>query len=514
MTRKLFFTSILITFSIICNAQFKDLANLSKGELKAFDILYKDNQVFGYFLLYDLGETSKTSKKFEYIVLDKNLNSTLNKEFETENFISTYSCYMNYKDEIVLNPYVNDDFSYRKSIIPKSKRISVKTNEIYDKQKQCYNDNVFSDCPDNETVKEKEKKTKEERKQKGFVYESFVSELKYGGYFVSDYEDYEDYIKNNNLIRFDDNKKELWRLSYNKNGSTKNYEYYKVLNLDSNYIYVMYVKVEKKEEKNYIIQIMDINSGKIVKEKTINEFDNKTLKFLNKISFQYNLNNDQDFDDKFVITSAIRSKLFKNLGYYRILIDKKTLEITINSNTWENEVSKFIDVDKYGGVEKGYSLELRDVLFLKDGSITYVTEKFKFGANIATLLTNQLVAKNTDLVLIQTDKDFKIKGIKTLEKEKSTYSISDYLFHQYLNNKNDMVFYYKDYQKDENKDKNWNLFINTIIDGKFNQEKIQISSKKDKYAIIPYPAKDGYILLNEYNKKDKYNQIRLEKLNY
>ena len=140
-----------------------------------------------------------------------------------------------------------------------------------------------------------------------------------------------------------------------------------------------------------------------------------------------------------------------------------------------------------------------------------VTEKFKLGT---VFPSNQLVPKTTDMVVIITDENFKINDVKVLPKDKSNYSYSDYLFNQYLNGKKDIVFYYRDYQKDENKDKNWNLFINTIIKGKFNQEKIQISSKQDKYMIFPYPAKDGYILFFEYNKKDKYNQIRLEKLNY
>ncbi len=86
---------------------------------------------------------------------------------------------------------------------------------------------------------------------------------------------------------------------------------------------------------------------------------------------------------------------------------------------------------------------------------------------------------------------------------------------QYLNEDNDVVFFYRDFQKDdETKDKNWILFINTLINGKFNQEQVKISSKDDKFFILPYVAKEGYILLREFNKKDKYNQIRLEKLNY
>ncbi len=52
-----------------------------------------------------------------------------------------------------------------------------------------------------------------------------------------------------------------------------------------------------------------------------------------------------------------------------------------------------------------------------------------------------------------------------------------------------------------------------VIDGKFKQEIIPIS-EKDNYQVMPYVAKEGYILLREYNNKDKYNKIRLEKLNY
>jgi hypothetical protein len=57
------------------------------------------------------------------------------------------------------------------------------------------------------------------------------------------------------------------------------------------------------------------------------------------------------------------------------------------------------------------------------------------------------------------------------------------------------------------------LGINTIINGKLSEEKIPLTAKK-KYSIYPQPAKEGYIMLREYNEKDKYNQIRLEKLNY
>lgn len=516
MKKKVFFGILMFLIALISEAQIQDLAGLSKGEMKEFKVLYKQNQVFGYFVLYDLGEISDTIKKFEYILMDKNLNKSIGKEFEAENTIETYNFWMNFKDEIVLSPYVNNDFSYRKSSIPKSKRINVKTNDIYNKQNQCYENNTFFDCPDDKTMKERKKRLKEERKQKGFVYDSYVSELKYRGYLVSEFDEYEvwggeTYTKNNSIIRFDESKKELWRLKYNADATQKKYENYKILDLDSQYVYFLHTYTNK-EEKEFKIEILDLNTGVIKQIKTITEFNKETLNQISNISNQYNITNDEDFDDKYVLSSALRDKHYKQLGYFRLIIDKKTLNIDFKTFTFDEDVSKFIeDIDKYGGVERGFNLEIRDVLFFKDGSIAFVTEKFKLGT---VFPSNQLVPKTTDMVVIITDENFKLKEVKVLPKDKSNYSLSDYLFNQYLNNKNDIVFYYRDYQKDENKDKNWNLFINTIINGKFNQEKIQISSKQDKYLIYPYPAKDGYILFFEYNKKDKYNQIRLEKLNY
>jgi len=104
----------------------------------------------------------------------------------------------------------------------------------------------------------------------------------------------------------------------------------------------------------------------------------------------------------------------------------------------------------------------------------------------------------------------------TIIKEKSYYS-SNYLFSQYIKDKTGVVFFYENIEKDPNAGIFSNgmlmLGINTIIDGNLTEEKIQLSAKK-KYTILPFPAKEGYIMLREYNEKDKYNQLRLEKLNY
>jgi hypothetical protein len=74
-----------------------------------------------------------------------------------------------------------------------------------------------------------------------------------------------------------------------------------------------------------------------------------------------------------------------------------------------------------------------------------------------------------------------------------------------------MVFFYADTEK-KNKEKKWNLFINTFINGQLKQEILPMSSNTN--FTIPYIAKEGYILLQEFNEKEKFNKIRLERLNY
>ncbi|HBK82373.1 MAG TPA: hypothetical protein DDZ41_02060, partial [Flavobacterium sp.] len=196
-------------------------------------------------------------------------------------------------------------------------------------------------------------------------------------------------------------------------------------------------------------------------------------------------------------------------GYILSKINKATNEITHHKISFSENLKKYIPkINKTGYVENGYYLNLKDVFFMENGSVNILTEKFKPEGQYNRM-------KTTDLVFISTNPDFQIDLVKTLEKEKSKNQYTDYMFSQEINDKKDVVFFYKDYQKnDETKDKNWILFINTLIEGTFNQEKVVISSKNEKYITLPYIAKEGYILMREYNEKDKYNQIRLERLNY
>jgi len=104
--------------------------------------------------------------------------------------------------------------------------------------------------------------------------------------------------------------------------------------------------------------------------------------------------------------------------------------------------------------------------------------------------------------------------VYTIRKDVTYKNETDYLFSQTLKKNNGVVFFHSNTMKDaKTHKKNDMLGINSIINGKLTQELIPLYQKK-KYTITPMPAKEGYIMLREYNEKDDYNQIRLEKLNF
>jgi hypothetical protein len=246
-------------------------------------------------------------------------------------------------------------------------------------------------------------------------------------------------------------------------------------------------------------------TGKELQRKDLGPYFNKeTMNSLMNHNYEMKV-----FDDKIVLVGTLLAESIYAIGngYVRFVINKETLDIVGKDLKYKRDLIAFVPkIDENGGVEGDYRLIYKDIFLLKDGSVGILMEKYKPQGNYSA-------SKTTDLVYVYTNNAFEVKGVKIFEKEKTKWFHSDYLFSQYINEGSDVVFFYKDNQKDaETKEKNWNLFINTLIAGEFKQEQIPISSKEN--IILPYVAKEGYILLQEFNKKEKYNKIRLERLNY
>ena len=492
-------------------SQTQDLYALAKGEYLGFNALFdqKDN-LFGYVSIYSYGKSSDNTKKFEYVILDKNLNPIANKEFEGDITAGDYFGYMDFRGQIILRPSsIDRQYVTNKTVFtPSSMIIDLKENSIKKKIYYDYENGIFKEITEPKSWKSARKENREEKKEKGYNYISYVVEIKEGGYIAVEYNDYGKYVNNNSLVKFDENKKELWRYKYNTSGDKKINEEISLIDKDEKHLFFL-VKKTIEKNKQYSLLVLDIKTGEQKSFEKIDVLNNETLDYITSLySYTFgNIDNDKVFDDKIVMLGNHITNDIRKIGYTRLLVDKNTFETSVKDLDHLDLVSYIPKIKESGLVESGYYLHPRDAYFLKDGSVGLILEKYKPEGQYSA-------PKTTDLVYIFTDKDFKIKGVNIFEKEKSKWSNSDYLFSQYLNDGKDVVFFYRDYVKDtETKEKNWNLYINTLIDGNFKQEVVPISAKDD-FIVSPYVGKEGYILLREFNKKEKYNKIRLERLNY
>lgn len=506
-------TFLFLFIGVVSYSQINDLASLSSGEFFGFSSVFdKKENLNGYIALYSKGKVDEKTIKLEYVYLDKNLNKVSNKEFQTQSSVSDYYISMDFTGNIQLTPQLDYEqmsiFSYGKIVMPDNLLINLKDNTVTKRTTVCYENKSFIECPDAKSFKELRQEYKKERKENGMIYESSVTSMVDGTFLVYEYNLEKLKVKNNAFIKFDKDKKEVWRYEYNKDLEKKQFQYINVLHFDQKFIYFIEFSEFKKENTAKIIKI-DLTTGERIIDYPISDYSNSVLKTLyNLVSGYVAVDNKKEFDDNLVFVGSLGGNNADTTGYFRMIIDNITNKVSFDKMFFE-DAKKYVDIDKYGTVERGYTLKIRDLYFMKNGSVGLLFEKFKIGVNF---FTNSQVVKTTDLVYFNTDSSFKLNTVKVLSKEKSKNIVSDYLFSQSINEDNDVAFFYRDYLDDSDGKKNWSLYINSIKNGEFNQEQIPISSKQN--TILPYVAKEGYILLREFNKKDKYNGIRLERLNY
>lgn len=485
-----------ITFSV--SAQVSDLAQLASGKMLIFSpVMDVDKSLYGYFSIYKLDNIDKYREKFEYVLLDKNLNKVANGEFTDIHYKKT-SSHFYYPEKIGNELILSKMYQYYGYLNPKNEG-NFTIHRILDLKTNVLSEEFYYENGDfingNRNPKKLLSTTKKIKTiefpiaiDNGFVLLESPKIPKDGKYMQ--------YIK-----AYDMDKKEKW--SHNYNLDKKNIEKIFELIDDKNLLYST-----KNKDDNYSVMInsLDPLTGKILFKY---ELENKNSKY----SHIYVV---KPVQDRFVITGKMSP--YKRGGYdyekaaglFRIVLDKNGKEISKKNFLW-SEAGEYLQMNKKGKIKEGnYKLAVKSYFVFKNGGISVLTEKRKENINLLNGATN---VKTTDFVILNFDKEFNLKNVESIKKDKSKWTRSDYLFSQYVKDDMGVVFFYNDYKKDEEtKKKNWILGIVSIIDGKMNHEQIPMTS--DDYSITPYLAKEGYILLREFNKDSDYDQIRLERLNY
>lgn len=479
-------------------AQISSLSELTTGKIEMFTAIKEyDTSIYGYLLIADLGNVSPTVEKYEYIILDKNLNKVANGEFEDIKYKNCQSYFFTPEksgNKLIISKIYSSLSNYFKKFT---------THRILDLENNKLSEVFYFD--------------KEKIHNKEFDYKELKKSLKKSPFY-----DYPIALKENFLLT----------KGIKSPQNTRATEYKKLYSIscfdkEKN---IVWEKVINPKEKPLKIRIESITEDRFMYSSTnatrkdfslhlVNSSTGETIysyAFESRNSIYSHFSKIKVFEEKTIITgmysdySITGFNYNKIRGFFKITLDNEGKEVSKDYFTWEM-ANNVVEINENGKVkEGGYKLLAKQFFIFEDGSITFLTEKYKKGQYYFIVTTS---ARTTDFVIMSFDSDFKLKEVKEIEKDKSYQVSTDYLYSQNINGGKGNVFFYQDYRKDETTSKkNWILGIVSLIDGNIKTEEIPMSS--EEYYIYPYIAKEGYILLREFNKNEDYDGIRLEKLNY
>ncbi len=513
---------LFLTIAPFGYAQTQDLITLSLGKYVGFDVILDEKKdVYGYVSMYAKDVIDGETKNFEAILLDRNLNKVSNVEFEASSKISSFYIYMNLEGQIILLPFKWNLYG-REFLRSEMVEVDFKSRETHPYSFQCYSeDGKFEDCKNYQSFKEKRKDDKRKFKEQGYVYDSDVYRARNNYSFILDRKRHKKFFDDVTVKAFDSDKNLKWETVIDDNGSEKGFRnidlFWKNLN-KSNNVYTIVSRFDHRVANAKYLSSSENVFNKKHWTKLIG-FDIETgEQVLNEDIFGKYTNTGEtltrtETEDYLIDVRALNDFSGSRIGFRRTKIGLKDNTIVWDDLLFESMIGRIPHLNKFGMVGSNYMLNPIASFVNKDGSVYILTEEYKSTYNV---LWGYEVNKNKDFFLIRTTPDFKIASVERIEKDKSKHAYTDFLFWQRLNNdNNDVAFFYTDKrQKDEEKSKYKVLGVCTIIDGSFNREELVIESKSEEFVIAPAIAKRGYIMLHEFNMKEGYNAIRLERLNY
>ncbi|MFN7491919.1 MAG: DUF6770 family protein [Cyclobacteriaceae bacterium] len=214
-------------------------------------------------------------------------------------------------------------------------------------------------------------------------------------------------------------------------------------------------------------------------------------------------------------------------GFISQVLDLKGKIVSEKTNTWSDITAKIATKDKEK-FEKTAIL-FHDFITTNDGHIFAIGEQYKRGG---TPLTPKLNVFN--MVIFEFDANYAITKTYFFEKDKNgtdlpqgslimsskllsyiakSYGGFDYIFTQPSKDNQTFVVNYINYDREKGqKGKNQLGSIIYTPEKSFTVDKIDLNNKGKKYFV--YQAKQGYVMIAEYDEKQKKIDSRLEKINY
>jgi hypothetical protein len=238
----------------------------------------------------------------------------------------------------------------------------------------------------------------------------------------------------------------------------------------------------------------------------------------------------------------------RSLGFIAWTFDMTGKSIALKTNSWENEISKAAPVDERGKFDgNNTSILFHNIIRTDDGKIFVVGEQYKKAASAGGIISNVAMtalggsptASNVQLniynmTIFEFTSDYSLKKVHVFEKDKNVLQLPggygtlsprllsyyakavggfDYAFTQESKDKSTFYVSYVNYDREKGeKAKN---VLGTIVytpEKVFTVDKLPMARKSTLYFV--HKAKEGYVMITEYFKKEKRLESRLEKVNY
>jgi hypothetical protein len=238
----------------------------------------------------------------------------------------------------------------------------------------------------------------------------------------------------------------------------------------------------------------------------------------------------------------------ESLGFITLTIDLNGKIIAEKTNSWAVEFSKATPMNERGKFEGGnFRVVFHDIIRMADGKIFVIGEQYKKVASAGGIASNILSgamgggmqAANAQLniynmVIFEFNPDYSINRVHIFEKDKNVLGLPagaeymssktlsyyskavggfDYSFTQVSADRNTFYVSYINY--DREKGERGKNVLGTIVytpEKTFTVDKLPLARKSTVFFV--QRAKEGYVMVTEYTKKEKKLDSRLEKVNY
>lgn len=497
-------------------AQKISIDNVRKAALRTSDAIRQGADVKGYYFFYISDKIDKKTNQYTLRILDNNLNQLKDIKFEDSKHVTVLESSFNGTDLIFL--FYNEDeltFEYQVYGADGKRKPFNYTRQLSKKEKR-YLEMTYLATNDEENTF----KGLYPIDGKGFISNMPSREEK-------DYTFQVDY--------FSTEKRKQWTYIPTEDAKRTAGDY---LGTHNGVVYFEVLKFKSMMDQkpdSYLLGL-DLETGRKLFEKPTDgkfRFYPSSLSVISGKAYLYG--------EYFDVGANIMKD--KSQGFAFWGVDEKGVVTSEKYNSWELQLGKFVNVTAKGKIDDFGYMFLHAIVQTPDGSVYAVGEGYKKAAS-ALGITAKILAggrgtgistvkvKVTDMIMVQFDKDFNVKGVKVYPKNsnnveleggmefvsvallgkmiKYNYGGFDYRYLQTNADLSSFSVCYSDYER--SKEYKGGVFKSiTYNEGKITEDRI--NTKSDATVTWVLPGKQGQVLLIDYYKKDKRLDAHFEKLN-